>query len=89
MRILASLLFVVGLAACKQGVGEICQTNSDCASNACSHVAGQTYQHCVENASGGNIDANGTQGIDGAPADAPTDAATDAAAPIDAPIDAP
>ena len=74
----------LGLTGCKQGLGERCQVNSDCASNHCSM---SDPQICVTNESNnmGDIDATVPPPSDGPPA--PVDAGPDA--PIDAPVDAP
>jgi hypothetical protein len=53
---IAIALFVLGLTGCKQGVGERCQVNTDCASNHCSMSDPQV---CVtaEGNNSGDIDA--------------------------------
>ena len=73
---IAIALFVVGLTGCKQGLGDRCQVNSDCASN---HCTMSDPQVCVtaEGNSTGDIDATVPD-----PSDAPgpgVDAGQDAA----------
>jgi hypothetical protein len=76
------LVVVFGAAGCKQGIGERCQVNSDCASNICSKSDPQV---CV----GSDEDQNQTD-IDAAPPVLIDAAIPDAApAPIDAPVDGP
>lgn len=71
------LLFVallsVTAAACKQGKGDRCQINADCADGL---VCNQATQTCADT-TGTGIDA--TLPKDAAPADAPHDAPHDAA----------
>jgi hypothetical protein len=50
-RIVIALALALGLAGCKQGLGERCQINADCASNHCSMADPQI---CVS-AEGGNM----------------------------------
>jgi hypothetical protein len=68
-------LLALGLAGCKQGIGERCQINADCATNHCSMSDPQV---CVTNEGNnlGDIDAMVPPQMDAA---APTDAAPDAA----------
>jgi hypothetical protein len=72
---IAVLLLSVG---CKQGNGERCQVNSDCASNLCSNAEPKVCIGAADNTS--DIDATPME-------DAAIDAAIDAAP--DAPPDAP
>ena len=57
-----ALLLLLGTAACKQGIGDVCQVDSDCESGlTCTKVAGQTLNHCSRGTgpgSGDNFDAN-------------------------------
>jgi hypothetical protein len=69
---------VLALAGCKQGEGERCQIDDDCASGL---VCNQATQLCARPGSSGGIDAEPP--IDAADVDAAIDA------PIDAPEDAP
>jgi hypothetical protein len=70
------------LGACKQGVGEICQVDSDCASNKCSMMQSQddmpVVNHCLPE--------SGAVVPDGAPIDSgpPPDSAPPDAVPLDA-----
>lgn len=83
-RLFACIVLTVSLGACKQGLGEVCQVNSDCESGlVCTTVIDQPLQHCAK--------TNTTDpGIDAAPADAavvPPDAIpTPDAGPPDAAI---
>ena len=82
---LVSALFALLLpaaAGCKQGIGDRCQRNSDCASGICSEAVPQV---CVAAGSGTEteqIDAFlPADASDASLPDAATDAATDAAPP--------
>jgi hypothetical protein len=79
-------LLAPSLTGCKQGPGERCQVNSDCADGNCS----QAEPRVCGGSDSSQIDADPipTQlPIDASPIDAPDDAPTDAA--TDAAIDAP
>lgn len=82
-RLFFGIVLTLSLGACKQGLGDVCQVNSDCESGlVCTTVANQTLQHCAKTDTG-NPD------IDAAPADAdttPPDAAAPDAGPPDAAI---
>lgn len=85
---LASLVLAcLALTACKSGLGEHCQVNTDCEDGLVCGALSSTCQEDVETNADGGVDA----AVDASEADAPTDAAPDAApdAAIDAPIDAP
>ena len=69
-------------AGCKQGIGERCQVNSDCASNICSKSEPQVCVGSDEDQTQADIDAAPPVLIDAAIPDAP---ATSADAPIDGP----
>jgi hypothetical protein len=71
LRTLAFLSLILALASCKQGVGGICQIDSDCESGQCSNVTNQSVQHCVT-------------GEQPSPPDAEPGEAPDAGPPIDA-----
>jgi hypothetical protein len=82
-----ALLLLLSLAACKQGLGDRCQVNSDCVSGlVCSAATGT----CTDQTSGG-IDAQvpDAKAIDAPKLDAAKlDADKMDAAKMDAPIDA-
>lgn len=76
--IAALLIAAAAWVGCKQGEGERCQIDSDCADGL---ICNQATQSCAET-TGGGIDAS----VPDMTIDAPVDAAIDA--PIDMPIDA-
>jgi hypothetical protein len=82
-RLFACIVLTVSLGGCKQGLGEVCQVNSDCESGlVCTTVIDQPLQHCAK--------TNTTDpGIDAAAPDAtvlPPDATPLDAGPPDAAI---
>jgi hypothetical protein len=83
-RVGLSVVFVVvlGAAGCKQGIGERCQVNSDCASNICSKSDPQVCVGSDEDQNQADIDAAPPVLIDAAIPDV-------ADAPADTPIDGP
>jgi len=92
MRRFALLVLLLGTAACKQGIGEVCQVDSDCESGlTCTKVAGQTLNHCGRGTGSGtgsdNFDANPKadaeipDGLPGIPDAGPPDAGPPDAGP--------
>lgn len=80
MRWLVTALFAVvalvpAVAGCKQGIGERCQQNSDCASGVCSSSDPRV---CQGNGSGVDMTQIDAELPTDAPAPPPTDAASDA-----------
>jgi len=85
---IALLALVPSMTGCKQGPGERCQVNSDCADGNCS----QAEPRVCGGGDSAQFDAAPLPTplpIDAAPIDAPTDAAIDASLIDAAPADAP